>query len=106
MKQSKFGIGAMLAALMAGSGVIGPLQAAAATKLQQKTARPSRGRAAGAYGRGLNNHFNRKRLSARPNPELRDAHGAFTYTGREVDPLTGITMRRVWLAGESARRGY
>lgn len=81
-------------------------------------------RQAGAYGRGLMNHFNRKRQQAL-RPSLRDDNGALTLVGAtvsfvDVHPdsrhyvLGGCAgpdgfsklARRIWLAGISAQRGF
>ncbi len=57
---------------------------------------------AGTYGRGLQNHFNRKRQQEQQKlPHLRDEHGAYTLTGRSP-----FTPRRKWLGGISAQRGF
>ncbi len=77
--------------------------------------------APGAYGRGLQNHFNAKRAAAMAQrPGLRDEHGAYTLTGfnGRLPTIVGydkhdecvIEMRdvprRKWIAGISAQRGY
>lgn len=70
------------------------------------------GRKKSGYGRALANHFADKqlrRMAQRDMHPLSDEHGAFTQVGR--DPLrqidiTGHEVRRKWLAGISAQRGY
>lgn len=62
--------------------------------------RPTKKRKAGAYGRGLRNHFTaraRQRQIVRDLHPLEDQHGAYTLVG---------DTRRKWLAGVSAQRGY
>lgn len=92
--------------------------------------RPSKGRRAGAYGRGLQNQIarrNRDRMErerkAGKRTQHRDEHGAFTLTGAKtfydstlvadsrrhefsVEHHDGVVSRRKWLAGVSAQRGY
>jgi hypothetical protein len=60
----------------------------------------------GAYGRGLRNAITAKTKTF---PALCDENGAYTLVGR--DPLRridkhGNDVRRMWLAGISAQRGY
>ena len=60
----------------------------------------------GAYGRGLRNAITAK---TKTTPFRSDSNGAFTLVGR--DPLRrinehGADVRRMWLAGISAQRGY
>lgn len=89
---------------------------------------------AGWMRRRLDRHFaerNQQRMADRGGPALRDSHGALTLTGARfwvssqspaagaqyvrdvpggfVSDTTGVhvrRVRRVWLAGISARRGY
>jgi hypothetical protein len=102
MKNSKF---SLLASIMAVAGI-----AAAQATAPVWTPTPGRSKGkiksnryrgkAGTYGRGLVNHFNRKRQQQQQKlPHLRDDHGAYTMVGK------GLT-RRTWLAGISAQRGY
>ena len=91
----------MLAALMASIGVLMPAAVPFASIHSTKHKRNGRGKA-GAYGRGLQNAWNRKRLQQQKKlNHLRDEHGAYTLVGRNP-----FTPRRKWLAGISAIRGY
>lgn len=60
------------------------------------------------YATALENHWSKKRRAAMPKVGvLRDEHGAYTLTGRGIEAdITGRGMRRKWLAGISAQRGY
>lgn len=61
----------------------------------------------GIYGQGLRNQFNRKRAQQQAAlPHLRDQHGAYTRVGFDYTVNSFQPVRRVWLAGISARRGY
>jgi hypothetical protein len=57
---------------------------------------------AGQYGKGLKVQFNRALRAKSKAVHLHDKHGAVTLVGR--DPITGV--RRIWVAGISAQRGY
>lgn len=81
------------------------------------TKKTTKQKSAGAYSRGLQNAWNRKRQlrMAKLHP-LRDEHGAITLTGGcqdyiEIGPYGDFCdaspgPRRIWLAGISAQRGY
>ena len=124
MNPSRTRVG-ILAALMAGIGLLVPATANAHASVRTlKTRRNGRGKA-GAYGRGLQNAWNRKRLQQQKKlNHLRDENGAFTLIGRgpghcaawdetgalsnpgRIFPVGCGEVRRVWLAGISAIRGY
>ena len=76
-------------------------------KQRQPSARESLRDKQRANGRGPRSTFAEGIANAAANKrgvsgELRDENGAFTLVGRK--PLTGV--RRMWLAGISAQRGY
>ena len=64
---------------------------------------------AGAYGRGLRNHINRKNLERCKFAGPHDARGAVTLIGNP-HPYQAPNLlyggKRVWLGGISAQRGY
>ena len=103
-------IASLAAMLMMSIGAMSaPLtQINAPTKnLQGRKNRSRNGRGKpGAYGRGLRNAITAK---TKTTPFRSDSNGAFTLVGR--DPLRrinehGADVRRMWLAGISAQRGY
>lgn len=84
----------------------GPLRTAFRNPTSSK---PTKGRKAGAYGRGLQNHFNRQRLKACKRRGPVDKLGAYTLIGQR-HPFQAAQLkdggRRMWLGGISAMRGY
>jgi len=69
----------------------------------------SKQKQAGAYGRGLRNHFNRQNLKRCKRVGSADSHGAVTLIGKP-HPYQAPNLlhggKRVWLGGISAQRGY
>lgn len=62
------------------------------------------------YGQGLVNKWNRKRQQQQEKlGHKRDENGTYTSVGRDAlgrIGLDGLPVRRMWLGGISARRGY